>query len=197
MSELNYTLFSLLKDLVLAFFLSFGLDLSVLIVKLENIFDILFYVCLFIAILLFIGVLYLSIKIGRLRRWEHEQVYGAKNLISEIRDNLEITPPVKNQDWEKIINLLNSDNPNDWKSAIMEADKILEMVVSHFVVPGDNLGEKLKNIEKSDFLTLEEAWQAHKVRNRIAHEPNFHLSRRDAQATIDNFRRVFDEFDFI
>ena len=93
--------------------------------------------------------------------------------------------------------LIGSDSPNDWQKAIIDADKMLEIVVNTFSVPGDNIGDKLKNIERGDFNTLDEAWQAHKIRNRIAHEHNFHLSLRDARLAIDNFEKVFREFDFI
>ena len=93
--------------------------------------------------------------------------------------------------------LIGSDNPNDWKLAIIEADKVLEMVVNTFSVPGDNMGEKMKNIERGDFQTIDEAWQAHKMRNRIAHESNFHLSQRDARLAINSYEKVFQEFDFI
>ncbi|MCX6712262.1 MAG: hypothetical protein NT041_01050, partial [Candidatus Vogelbacteria bacterium] len=135
--------------------------------------------------------------ISQIRDIEHERVYGRPGIVAEIKEGLEITPPKQNQDWVKIVKLAGSDNPNDWKLAIIEADKMLEVVVNTFSVPGDNMGDKLKNIEKSDFTTLEEAWQAHKVRNRIAHEHNFHLSQREARIAIDNFEKVFQEFDFI
>ena len=59
-------------------------------------------------------------------------------------------------------------------------------------------GEKLRDANPLQFSTLDLAWQAHKVRNDIAHAgEGFHLSEREANATIDLYRRVFEEFDFI
>lgn len=155
------------------------------------------YVAVFLSAIFFAGIIYFTNKVIEIRREERERVYGQPGLIEGIKENLEIVPPPKNQDWEKIMKLIGSDNPNDWQKAIIDADKMLEIVVSTFSVPGDNIGDKLKNIEKSDFHTLDEAWQAHKIRNRIAHEHNFHLSQRDARLAIDNFEKVFREFDFI
>lgn len=137
----------------------------------------------------------------RLWQKQHERVYGKPaNVVEEIKEDIESLKPqlvVKNKTWEKVIDLMSSDNPNDWKLAVIEADKMLEQVVSTFAVPGDNLGEKMKNIEKGDFLNLDSAWMAHKVRNRIAHEHNFHLGQREAQLAIGNYEKVFREFDFI
>jgi len=37
------------------------------------------------------------------------------------------------------------------------------------------MGDKLKAVEKSDFNSIELAWEAHKARNMIAHEgSDFH-----------------------
>lgn len=197
MSNLDNTLFPLFWNFLAAKLLALGIDLPAIGVKFAHWADSLWYVCLFLSAIFFAGIIYFASKVAQIRRLEYEQVYGKKSLINEVKEGLEIKPAPKNQDWEKIIKLIGSDNPNDWKLAIIDADKILEMVVNTFSVPGDNLGEKLKNIERSDFATLEEAWQAHKLRNQIAHEHNFHLSQREARLAIDNFEKVFKEFDFI
>ncbi|MFA5023312.1 MAG: hypothetical protein WC385_02375 [Candidatus Paceibacterota bacterium] len=197
MSNVDNTLFPFFKRLLEAKLLSWGVDVPVLADKLTLFFDRLWFVCLFLSIIFFAGIIYFAIKVSGVRRLEHEKVYGKPGLIEEIKEGLEVELPKQNQDWEKIIKLIGSDNPNDWKLAIIEADKMLEMVVNTFDVPGDNIGDKLKSIERSDFLTIEEAWQAHKIRNQIAHEHNFHLSQRDARVAIDNFEKVFKEFDFI
>ena len=62
---------------------------------------------------------------------------------------------------------------------------------------GENLGERLKAIEPSDFITLQAAWDAHKVRNQIAHETNFQLSKREVRRVIGLYEQVFREFKYI
>jgi hypothetical protein len=160
--------------------------------------DILWWVCLIASVPLLVGVIYFLYKYETILREQRERVYGKSgNILEGVKEELSVSPPVKNETWEKIVVLIGSDNPNDWKLAILEADKVLEMVVNTFAVPGDNMGDKMKNIERGDFQTLEEAWQAHKVRNRIAHEQNFHISQREARIAVDNYEKVFREFDFI
>jgi len=100
--------------------------------------------------------------------------------------------------WQKILELVESSNPNDWKTAIIDADIILEDMMGRMGYQGQDLGEKLKSVEKSDFETLDNAWQAHKVRNRIAHSgSDFVLTPTEARQTIDLYRRVFEEFHYI
>lgn len=197
MSNVDGTLYPYFGQLLSEAFASLGIDLASTGEKLFHWLDIAWFVCLFLSVIFFAGIIYFVSKVSEIRRFEHERVYGRQNLIEEIKEGLEIIPPKKNQDWEKILKLIGSDNPNDWKLAIIEADKMLEVVIDTFAVPGENMGERMKNIERSDFTHLDQAWQAHKVRNQIAHEHNFHLSQREARMAIDNFEKVFQEFDFI
>lgn len=96
--------------------------------------------------------------------------------------------------WSNIQDLLKSYNANDWKQAIIDADMMLEDLLIQIGYEGVSIGDKLKNVERSDFITLNNAWEAHKVRNQIAHDPTFKLSREIAEKTIKNFEEVFKEF---
>ncbi len=103
-----------------------------------------------------------------------------------------------NKRWERVLEHSDSDNPNDWKIAIIEADSILDEMVKSMGYHGNNLGERLKAIEPSDFNTLNNAWEAHKVRNAIAHEgANFQLNERETRRVIELYRAVFEEFKYI
>ena len=89
---------------------------------------------------------------------------------------------------------ITSSNPNDWKLAIIEADIILDEALKQYGYAGNSLGERLKSISTTQLSTLNEAWEAHKVRNRIAHEgADFVLTKRIAEDTINRYRRVFNE----
>lgn len=100
--------------------------------------------------------------------------------------------------WRGVLAKLASDNPSDWKLAIIEADTILDELVATMNLAGTTLGERLKAIEPSDFLTLNQAWEAHKARNRIAHEVDgVPLSLREARRIITLYEQVFKEFAYI
>ncbi len=87
-----------------------------------------------------------------------------------------------------------SPHPNDWKLAIIEADIILDDALKQMGFVGGSLGERLKSISTTQLNTLNEAWEAHKIRNRIAHEgADFVLTKRIAEETISRYRRVFNE----
>lgn len=105
---------------------------------------------------------------------------------------------VKNSRWQDVETHISSDRPNDWKLAIVEADIVLGELLDKLGYAGNSIGEKLKSAPPSQFQTLTQAWRAHNIRNRIAHEgADFELSHILAQETIAQYKMVLDEFDFI
>ncbi|OGG62357.1 hypothetical protein A3C87_01000 [Candidatus Kaiserbacteria bacterium RIFCSPHIGHO2_02_FULL_49_34] len=88
-----------------------------------------------------------------------------------------------------------SENPNDWRIAIVEADILLEEILEKQGFVGATIGEKLRGASSESFRTLNDAWEAHKVRNKIAHEgAGFELTGRIATQTIAQYENVFNEF---
>lgn len=76
-----------------------------------------------------------------------------------------------------------------WRIGIMEADNLLLEILTEKGYSGDGLGEKLKG---ASFRTVNLAWDAHKMRNRIAHEgSDFQLTEREAKKTFTLFESVF------
>ena len=134
------------------------------------------------------GIVYVFFRLADLRK------NRIKSIISSVA-----SPETEDQTdrrWRRIVALSNSHNPSDWKIAIIEADTILNDIVGRMGYGGSTLGEKLKNIEKSDFNTLDDAWEAHKFRNRIAHQKE-DMPRREVRKILLLYEKVFKEFDYI
>lgn len=78
-----------------------------------------------------------------------------------------------------------------WRIGIMEADNLLQEVLQNKGYKGDGVGEMLK---EASFKTIDLAWDAHKIRNRIAHEgSNFQLTDREAKRAFILYESVFRE----
>jgi hypothetical protein len=105
---------------------------------------------------------------------------------------------VTNPKWIQIEKNMQSHNMSEWRVAILEADILLYEMLSQMGYEGNSIGEILKNVDKANFVTLDDAWKAHRIRNIIAHEgANYELSRDEAERTIRLYKRVFDEFYFV
>ena len=94
--------------------------------------------------------------------------------------------------WQHIEALAGSTEASEWREAIIEADIMLDDVLAQQGFVGVGIGEKLKS---ANFQTIQDAWEAHKVRNQIAHEGSaFKLSETIVQRTISQYENVFREF---
>ncbi len=114
-----------------------------------------------------------------------------KSLDVNLNENL-------NAKWQNVLNHVFSENEANWKLAIIEADTLLDELMDQLGFRGENLGEKLKSADRSKFKQLSSAWEAHIVRNKIAHEgADFVLSQREAKRIIVLYEQVFNEFNFI
>lgn len=148
------------------------------------------FVSIPLTILFAVFVIYLTRRIVTLR---HEERLMLRQTLEATRKE----KPEVNPAWEKVMEHMSLPNPSEWKLAIIEADNLLDQLVKTMGYPGESLGERLKNIEPSDFSTLNQAWEAHKVRNRIAHESGYEPSENEARRAIGNYRQVFEEFQII
>lgn len=146
----------------------------------------------FIMLILFV---YVSIRLEQL---EHHGFHHLE-MAEHIHHETEYVPEKhKNPRWESLVSLAHSSNESDWRRAILDADIMLSQMLREKGYPGETLGEQLKMANPLQFTTLDIAWEAHKMRNALAHLGEaFPLSERDAHATIEQYRKVFTEFDYI
>lgn len=143
-----------------------------------------------ISLLLFAGIIYVTIRIRQIRKEEKEDL---DEIIFATG-----TEEKKGEKWNRLVDLALSENESDWRLAVIEADTMLDDMVNVMGYKGEGLGEKLKQIQRSDFNTLDKAWEAHKVRNQIAHAgSDFELNQREIKRVIDLYKQVLEEFNYI
>jgi hypothetical protein len=135
------------------------------------------------------GIVYATIRTNQVRAKESQRI---KNAIPKTMQ------PKRNDRWDTVLTHVSSENPNDWRLAIIEADVMLDELVMRMGYMGTTLGERMKQIAKGDMRTLDAAWEAHRVRNQVAHAgSDFILTKREAKRVIDLYGAVFAEFKFI
>lgn len=163
---------------------------------------------IFISLLFLIGIIYFNFKLGELSHHGHGHGHGHEHGGDSHGDHhgqhtthKEVNHPVArapDKRWLTVNNRLESQSEGDWRLAIIEADIMLDDMLSKIGYVGNSMADKLKQVDKNDFRTIDLAWEAHKVRNRIAHDgASFHITKQDAERVIGMYQKVFDEFYFI
>ena len=153
-------------------------------------------ISILIIFVCFFGIIYCVEKLKKIRIKEDE-VYGLKieTGYSDVVPVVDNTHPALGKKWEMVLQLVESANPSDWRQAIIEADIILGEVLTKLGYKGEGIGEQLKRANKGEFKTLDDAWEAHKVRNELAHAgSDYPFGQFDARRVVQQYRKVFEEF---
>lgn len=159
---------------------------------------------LFFLVLFFLMIIsYTSIRIFEIRKKEnrhlkHELEEYAHHQAEREKKASQGDEISKNKRWIKTLSYLFSQHAGDWKLAVIEADSMLDELLTQLGFKGETLGDKLKSATQDKFRSLTSAWEVHTIRNRIAHEGvSFELSQHEAKRVITLYEKIFREFGFI
>lgn len=144
----------------------------------------------YIASALFLyGFIYATLRVNDLVSTRDNLIKEQEKLFQASRGKT-----ATNTRWQEVLTHVNSENPNDWRLAIIEADIMLEDALKQAGYAGTTLGERLRGITPNQLQSIDDAWTAHRVRNEIAHAgADFVLTKRLANDTIAQFERTFKE----
>jgi len=150
----------------------------------------------FIVIILITIILYCLVRLYELKqegKTKKVKSSGELQNTSNVSNGaLEPDSSKQNEAWNSIRSKILSDNPSDWRLAIIEADIYLDKVLDQKGFYGDTLGDKLKQITPEKLPSIQIAWEAHKVRNRIAHDGvDYILTMPEARRTLSYFEITF------
>ena len=96
--------------------------------------------------------------------------------------------------WENIRKRLESSNESEYKVAIIEADKMIDGLITKLGYGGENMTERLDNIPEGQLECIAEIREAHLIRNRIIHEDDFALDRAVAKEALDKYSDILKQF---
>src|SRR3989344_728078 len=150
-----------------------------------------------LAIFFLFIISYTAVRMFEIRRKEHEHLHHEIREYAHHQREKERAKGEegsKNEKWRSILSHLLSQNLNDWKLSIIEADEMLNDLTEQLGFAGETLGERLKLLDKEKFRNLNLAWEAHAMRNRIAHEGDFTFSHAEAKRIITIYEQIFLDY---
>lgn len=137
------------------------------------------------------SMLYCAIRVYQIRQIEKVQLQTPEH----VPDHHEAAHTKLK--WQRVLESASSDDPQNWRAAILEADHMLNELLDTLGYKGETMGDKLRQADVAVFKTIDFAWEAHQVRDHIAQDPQFALDAREAKRVVKMYERVFEEFNFI
>ena len=145
-----------------------------------------------VSLLFIVGILYCAFRIITIRRIEYMRFHKHAHTV-EAEDI-----PRTQLRWARVMEHATSGDEHQWRLAILEADIMLNELLDLQGYKGETMSEKMKQVNPSNFHSIDDAWEAHKVRNKVAHEGSESpLTEREKNRVIGLYKRVFEEFGFI
>ena len=94
--------------------------------------------------------------------------------------------------WLTIENQLSRDNQSSCTLAVLNADKLLDQALRERGVKGQTMGERMI-AAKTTWSNANAVWNAHKLRNQIAHESDHQVTYEDARRAIAGFKQALKD----
>ena len=94
--------------------------------------------------------------------------------------------------WLAVENSVSRNNSASWQLAIFNADKLVDLALKERRFAGQTMGERMKSAEKV-WSNAKHIWGAHKIRNRLAHETDVHLTYETTLRALTAFKQALKD----
>ncbi len=97
--------------------------------------------------------------------------------------------------WKQIKKRLESKDKKQWRLAVIEADAIFDETLKTAGYNGKTFDERLEAADHTRFfnITVEEIKEAHRLKDRIASEPEFSVSLNEADVIVRMYKNACKE----
>lgn len=92
--------------------------------------------------------------------------------------------------WSALLDKVKT--PDGMVLAVIDADKLLDEALKKRHFKGKTMGERLVAAQRS-LSNNDNVWFAHKLRNRLVHEPNIRLKKNEAQNALSGFKQALKD----
>lgn len=100
--------------------------------------------------------------------------------------------------WQDLLDAAMATEPKRWREGILQADAMLGELLTKIGYAGDATSDQLRRVPDGAFVTLPQAWEAHRIKNFVSQRSsNFILTQREAFRVMKLYEQVFEEFNFI
>ncbi|MDD5589749.1 MAG: hypothetical protein PHQ47_01070 [Candidatus Portnoybacteria bacterium] len=99
------------------------------------------------------------------------------------------------QKWNQIKIRIETGDETNLKMAVIEADSMLDEILKRMSLPGKDMGERLEQISKNHLPSIDDVWEAHRLRNTIVHNPDIGISHKEAEKSIEAYEKALKELE--
>lgn len=116
-----------------------------------------------------------------------------KEIIAEAIEDGKLSKSKIQKQWESISLDVESKDPDDYKNAVILAEKLFNRVLKVANFSGDSVEQKLRKIPEGQLELKDEIVWSSKLRERIVNNPSFDVDPEEAKRAISVFEKTLKE----
>lgn len=98
--------------------------------------------------------------------------------------------------WKQILRRLESEDPNNWRLAVLECDHVLNEILKMSGYLG-SMDEKLPKLDVEQLANIEDVRRAHAVRDKISRDPAFPITKEEAIEVAKIYEQSFRDLNLL
>lgn len=99
--------------------------------------------------------------------------------------------------WKKVKKGMKKDFEDQWKLSVIEGANLIDRVLKEAGYGGDNLGERLTQIDKEEIINLSDLIKAEVICRDVVRDPDYHLTKDKAQEIITVFEHSLKDLNVL
>jgi hypothetical protein len=98
--------------------------------------------------------------------------------------------------WDEILARLQTNNPSEYKVALLEADAMLDKILADIGYKGENMMDRLNQITSDQMEDVEDLKEAHQLRNQVVFERDMVLEKEQVERALKIYETVLTKMEF-
>lgn len=120
-----------------------------------------------------------------------------KVIIPGIERTIQIPDSAIKKRWMNVLRSIDPKSHESMALSVIAADKIVDDALKQLGFAGMTMAERLKALHPERIKSLQDLWDAHKMRNQLVHDPDFKLDSNNAKKALLSFEAFLKEMQLI
>lgn len=125
--------------------------------------------------------------------WQIQPHVRLRRMHAPKEDHAKKHAPVFTERWAKILARMKEDTPDHFRLAIIEADALTDEFLRYVGYEGEHMADRLSKLKTTHLKSLNNVWNAHRLRNSIVHTPGISITSGEADRAIAAYEAFLKE----
>ncbi len=125
--------------------------------------------------------------------WQIQPHVRLRRMHAQKGDHAKKHAPMFTEQWTKIRMRMTEDTPDHFRLAIIEADALVDEFLRYVGYEGEHMADRLSKLSAAHIKSLNDVWNAHRLRNILVHSPSATVTSREAKVVIAAYEAFLKE----